>query len=235
MKIAVILPAGGSALRFGGKNKLLEMLGGIPVFAHSVLRFRKFVPDDSIVLAVPQNSMAEFRNLLSRFVPDSAHIRIVEGGTDRVDSVLNALEVLASDPPDFAAVHDAARPLVSASLIEACFDACRKHGSAVAVRRITDTVKLCRGETLSSGGLDRDFLRSVETPQIFDFETLLQCTRKAAAEQLKFTDDAAVVEHFASIHAFAVEDSEPNLKITYPADLPIAEALLRLNSKESAR
>jgi len=147
----------------------------------------------------------------------------VLGGLTRQQSVLNGLEVLATAPPDFVAIHDAARPFVRSVDIQACLEAAAApgaHGAVLGVR-LADTVKrvddgaIC--ETVPRANLWR-----AQTPQIFRFGALLEAHRAVASlgssEANALTDDAAVAER-AGLRVVMVQGSDTNSKITTDDDL----------------
>ena len=229
----VILPAGGTSTRFGNTNKLLCELNGMPVFCHAVRRFLQLLPAERIAISVNRNFREDFEYQLERNFPGK-RFRIVNGGRNRTESVLHALELFAEEKPLYAAVHDAARPLLSRSLAEETFRMCGEHGAALAARKMTDTVKQIGADgLLSSKGVDRETLWTVETPQIFLYSDLLAATRRANAEQRAFTDDAAAVEYYLGRKVFPVENRGVNLKITHQTDLELARQYLASTSAES--
>ena len=164
---------------------------------------------------------------MEQYIPGHS-IQIVIGGSDRTRSVLNALEALPFDS-GLTAVHDAARPLVRSCTIQAVYEAAEKHSAAAAARPVNSTLKMIdNAGLLSAGTINREFIWELETPQTFRTELLRHALSKTVAQNLSFTDDTAAVEKFCGIKAFPVHPEEINLKITRPADLPLAEALLKL-------
>ncbi len=221
--IGVVIVAGGSGTRFGERNKLLALLGGLPVFLRSIRSFRTVCPDDHIVLVVGASHLQAFTRELNRHLPGNT-IRVAIGGATRTESVMNGLETLPNSTA-VAAVHDAARPFATADLLMRCVESCRRKGSGVAGRPATDTVKKAdaAGKVLET--LDRSAVWLIETPQVFPFMKLKEAYQKAVERQFAPTDDAGVMESFGhSVHL--VEAQAPNLKITYPHDLTIAETLI---------
>ena len=224
-KVALILPAGGTSSRFGQGNKLLCPLKGMPVFCHSIRNFSGVVPFRNMILPVNAGFRKEFQEAVDRCFPGKG-IRIVEGGATRTESVYRALKAL-SGSYEFVAVHDAARPLADADLFRRCVEGGRVYGAALAAHRVVDTVKVM-GEDglLSAGGIDREKLWAVETPQIFRYSDLLFAAEHAMRSGMVFTDDAAAVEKFCHRGVFPVENTRSNLKITRASDLILAEQLL---------
>jgi len=218
-ELGVIVVAGGSGLRFGGSNKLLAKIVGIPVFIHSLRNFHRLCLPGNLVLVVKKEETAKFADALGNFLP-GADVKMVHGGKTRMHSVVNGLSALPKTAK-FAAVHDAARPLATADLLVSSYKAAKKHGAAVTAKRLTDTVKVGDGKCLVVKTLDRNSLWRVETPQIFPTAELMSAYMKAFAEKLDLTDDSAVMEN-AGFSPFLFEYKLPNLKITFPEDLEMA-------------
>lgn len=221
--LAAVVVAGGGGERFGQGDKLLAPLGGVPVLVHSLRKFTQFCPDKHIAVAARPESLDTFRDLLRRHLPAHEFL-YVEGGRTRSESARNALLALP-DTAELVAVHDAARPLVSPEMIERCFAVCRERGAAVLARRSTDTIKTVRGPELRVlSTVDRSTAWQVETPQVFPRLALLAAYHAALAAGAPLTDDAGAME-LAGHPVFLVENPCPNLKITFPSDLILAEAL----------
>ena len=221
-KYAVIV-AGGKGLRMGGKlPKQFMLLAGKPVLFHSVITFLETFPDIEVILVVP----VEFTGLMQTVVealPGSERIRIVHGGETRFHSVQNGLNAIEGDGIVF--VHDGARPLISAQLLERCYDGAKQNGSAIPAIAVAESMrKVTKND---SEPVNRDELRIIQTPQTFTTEQL----RKAFQQPYStaFTDEATVAEA-TSIPVFLVEGEKRNIKITTPEDLVVAEALLGGNN-----
>jgi 2-C-methyl-D-erythritol 4-phosphate cytidylyltransferase len=148
----------------------------------------------------------------------------VRGGASRSESVRNAL---ASAPDaDIAVVHDAARPLVTAELVERCIAEVRAGwDGAIAAARVTDTVKEADTEGTVLRTLDRNALWAIQTPQAFDADVLRRALDVDGAALAAATDDAALVEA-AGGRVRVVEAPPENIKVTRPLDLEIAERAL---------
>ena len=124
------------------------------------------------------------------------------------------------------AVHDAARPLVSAELIERLLELAREHGGAASAVPIVDTLKRVDQKHTVSGSVDRKNLFGVQTPQIFE-RALIEKAYKAVLDAgLEVTDEISAVERVGG-KVVLLPNESPNFKITYPADLQLAEFLVR--------
>lgn len=211
--LAVVIVAGGSARRFGC-NKLLLELDGLPIFLHSVKRFLPVAAPGCLVVVHPSNAEEPFRRLAERFLP-GAPIVWAEGGAFRCASVQAGLAALPQRE-GMVAIHDAARPLASLSLLNTLLDEARKTGGAIPGKPVTDTLKRSNGSGMIAGTVDREGLWRVETPQVFDLARLRAAY--AISPETDFTDDAGVMEA-AGFPCRLVHNPEENIKITYPRDL----------------
>ena len=219
-RTAVILLAAGSGRRMQGAvaDKILAPLAGRPVFAHSAAAFLESgVADYYIVVARDQaQSIA-----LSAYAPTPA--QFVIGGKERQDSVRNALAALPADIA-YVFIHDCARPLVHAEQLVGLHKIVRKENAVVLAHRVADTIKQ-HSDTGHLKNLDRDRLWAMETPQVFARELIDEAYAKVAAKKRRITDDASAVEYLK--HPVALlENTQPNPKLTTPADLAYAEFLL---------
>lgn len=221
---ALLLPGGGSSQRFGtGKNKLLDRLAGMPVFLHGI---RTLAPlFDEIWMAVPADAMIEFMSAAEKYLPDVA-IRFVTGGRTRAESV----QILARSVKDaeYIAIHDAARPLIHREDAEKCMAACRKNGSAMICRKVTDTLKESHDGIVINKTVSRELLWAAETPQMFVRTAYLDALTRIV-DGVNYTDDAQIMEQCSPGCKIAIVPGQyPNPKITVPADMMLCEALLRI-------
>jgi 2-C-methyl-D-erythritol 4-phosphate cytidylyltransferase len=220
---AAVIVAGGIGTRFGGKvRKQYLALRGRPLYAWSLQAFARSPSIGVIVLVVPPDNLMLMRRQLSRF-PSKVPVHVVAGGATRADSVRHGL---AAVPPGFAwiAVHDAVRPLVSPNLIESVARAARSHRAAIAATPSKDTVKLAgRGDTIQRT-LPRELVWLAQTPQAFERRLLERAHR--AGRRRPVTDDAMLVEKLG-IRVKLVASPPENIKVTVPADLVIAQRLLK--------
>ncbi len=221
--LTAIIVAGGSSQRMGF-DKLLATLNGRPVVAHSISAFERTESVTGIVLVGRAERLSEFEKVVASegFKKVSA---VIPGGVRRQDSVRCGLEKLG-DEVEYVAVHDAARPLVSPDLIEQIFQLARSHGGAASAAPVIDTLKRVDRDRFVTGGVKRADLFAVQTPQIFRRELLEDAYRAVFAAGVEVTDEISAVEH-AGGRVALLPNETPNFKITYPADLPLAEFLLR--------
>lgn len=219
--VAVVIPAAGSGRRMGGVRKQFLELAGEPVLLRTLRPFLEHEDVRWIVIALSAEDAADPPAWLRGLDP---RVALVSGGAERADSVMSALAAVP-DEADVVIVHDAARPLVTPELIERTLAAVREGQGAIAALPISDTVKrVANGVIVETA--DRTELYRAQTPQAFPRALLVEAYRAAALLGRTTTDDAAVVERFGRGHVVVVDGDPENLKVTDPADMTIASALL---------
>ena len=211
-----------------GFDKLFAPLDGRPVVAHAIAAFEKTQSVSGIIIVGRAEGLSDFEALVAHegFGKVSA---IIPGGARRQDSVRCGLAQVKPEA-EFVAVHDAARPLVSPELIEQIFALARRHGGAASAAPIADTLKRVDAERLVIGGVDRADLFAVQTPQIFGRDLLESGYRAVEDAAVEVTDEISAVELVHGKVALLPNDA-PNFKITYPADLELAEFLLQRRAR----
>ncbi len=220
--LTAIIVAGGSSQRMGF-DKLLAPLGRRLVVAHSIAAFEQTESVTGIILVARAEHLADYEKVVEAgaFAKVSA---VIAGGARRQDSVRRGLERL--DPTtEFVAVHDAARPLVRQKLIERIFALARRVGGAASAAPVIDTLKRADNEHFVSGGVERANLFAVQTPQIFRRDLLEKAFAALTESAVEVTDEISAVERIGG-RVILLPNDEPNFKITYPADLPLAEFIL---------
>lgn len=220
MSVGVVVPAAGRGERLGGGvPKALRLLAGEPLLVHAVRRLREVREVGPVVVAAPPGLEGDVRDLLAG---DGIDVTVVTGGDDRQASVAAALAALPPDV-DLVLVHDAARCLVPAVVVERVVAALRAGAPAVVpVVPVADTVKQVDGAGTVVRTVARDDLRAVQTPQGFARDVLVRAHRAAGGPA---TDDAALVEALG-LPVATVDGAEEAFKVTRPLDLVLAEALL---------
>lgn len=220
--LTAIIVAGGSSQRMGF-DKTFALLAGQPVLAYSLATFQHTASVDQIIVVARAERLAEFEEIVrAQDCPKVA--AIIPGGRRRQDSVRRGLERLEA-AAEFVAVHDAARPLVRPELVERILELARAHGGAASAAPVSDTLKRVDGRRLVSGGVERADLFAVQTPQIFRRELLEKAYAALLADVLEVRDEISAVDRVGGEVALLPND-EPNFKITYPADLALAELIL---------
>ena len=216
-----LIVAAGRGSRFGGPlPKQYADWEGQPILRHTILALRASQAVTDVRVVISPGDEGHYEAATTGLGLASA----VTGGVSRQQSVLNGLESLASNAPDFVAIHDAARPFVRAEDITACLAAASRSGIDGALLGIplADTLKRVDGDGAVSQTVSRANLWRAQTPQIFRFAALLEAHRAVASlgadEASALTDDAAVAER-AGLKLVMVAGHEDNTKITTTEDL----------------
>jgi 2-C-methyl-D-erythritol 4-phosphate cytidylyltransferase len=215
---AAIIVAAGSSRRMG-IDKLAWPLAGVPVLRRTLEAFLKAQSVHSLVVVCP----VERWNLLDGADFNKPVLR-TDGGAERQESVMNGLAALGGEVR-FVAVHDGARPLVSPADIDACVAAALIHRAAALARRATETMKRSDADGFCIEAVSRDNLWCMETPQVFETTLLREAYQNVAARGLAVTDEVSAVRQ-SGVKVKFIESTHPNLKITTPADLALAAALM---------
>jgi 2-C-methyl-D-erythritol 4-phosphate cytidylyltransferase len=201
-----------------GVDKLLAPLGDRPVIAHSIAALAMHAAITDLVVVVSGTNRSAIQALIAELAPRA---QVVLGGARRRDSVRAGLEVLSGC--EYVLIHDAARPFVTAAMIDAALDGAREVGAALCAVPVTDTVKRAEPSGRVASTVTREGLWLSQTPQAFRTELLLRAHR---AIDLDATDDAALIELIGE-PVKLVMGSHRNIKITLQSDLALARALLK--------
>lgn len=217
-----IIVAAGHGTRFGGDMpKQFALLDDKPIVFHSVAVFATNPQITRIVLVVQPEYQGFCRQHAQR-LGFCERLVYVDGGATRQQSVFNAL---ACVDDDIVLIHDGARPFVSNSAINAVISSALLHGAATLALPVTDTIK--RGKDgFAEQTLPRDGLYAIQTPQGFKADVLKQVHKHALKEGFEAADDCHLVEQLGVAVAIVPGEST-NIKITYDADLAIAESLTK--------
>ncbi|HEV2695470.1 MAG TPA: 2-C-methyl-D-erythritol 4-phosphate cytidylyltransferase [Verrucomicrobiae bacterium] len=223
--VSAIIVAAGKGTRMGANvDKLWLEVAGRPVVAHTWKKFNDAKCVDEIIVVVRDGMREEFAKLASEY-GFKKPFRFVVGGAERQDSVWNGLEAVSAKT-QIVAIQDAARPCTTEELIAATIDAARETGAAVAAQQVTDTIKETVDGKVIARTVDRSKLWSVQTPQTFRIEVIRRAILTAREKGLLLTDDTAACELIGQAVRL-VKGTEPNPKVTVPADLPFVESLLK--------
>jgi 2-C-methyl-D-erythritol 4-phosphate cytidylyltransferase len=223
-RLAVILPAAGASTRFGaGRNKLLESLNGRSVLARSAGAF--LARRDVTLLVIATSSESAMCGAMGDLANDP-RVKFVSGGASRADSVRAALAHVPADI-EWVAVHDAARPLVSAELIDRVLLAAHQHGAAAPAMAVALTIKQATGPLPAKveRTVPRSSLWAMQTPQVARTAELLQAMDACPLPADQITDDMQVLE-LAGVAVWLVQGEERNLKITTQLDMDLAGRLI---------
>jgi 2-C-methyl-D-erythritol 4-phosphate cytidylyltransferase len=224
MKISAIIVAAGAGIRFGARiPKQFLALGGRPVLAWSLETFERSSIVNELIVVAPPSDESFAIEITEKWV-HRVRVKVVQGGSTRQESVKSGLD--AVDPGlEWVAVHDAARPFVTLTQIEAvCFMA-QGVGAAILAVPVRDTVKIVDEDGLIIKSQDRSRIYLAQTPQVCRKEDLRSAYKLAEDKGIKATDEAGLLE-VSGVAVGVVQSSPSNFKITTQEDLKMAEALI---------
>lgn len=216
--MGVAVPAAGSGRRMGGTRKPFLELQGEPILVHAL---RPFLAQERVVAIVVALAAPEAVQPPGWLLGLDPRVRVVEGGETRAASVRRCLDALPAEV-DVIAVHDGARPLVRPEAVARCIDIAETGAGAVLGCPAVDTMKSVDGEGRVVSTPPRASLWHAHTPQVFPAEALRRAYRGALDGA---TDDASLLEG-TEVTVRMVDAGAPNLKVTHPHDLLLAEAVL---------
>ena len=216
---AAVIVAAGSSQRMHGTDKIMAPLGDEPVILHSVRAFQQCPLVQEIVVVTRPELLEPVSRLLQEAGMDKVRF-VISGGETRLDSVARGLEQV-SDRTRLVAIHDGARPLVTAEVIEQAIRKAGQTAAAAPAIGLKDTIKLAKNGVVEQT-LKREELFAAQTPQVFDYDLYRAALQSAQAQKLPLTDDCAVAEAFG-LHVFLTPGDERNLKVTTPVDLRLAQ------------
>ena len=229
--LAVVLAAG-SGTRMGSKTKKQYMsIAGRPVIYYSLKTFQDSFIDEIVLVVSPGDTRFCQKEIVEKYGFDKVR-HIVEGGKERYHSVAAGLNSVSDF--DYVFIHDGARPMVTAEILDRSLVCVRRYGACVAGVRVKDTIKIADREGKISATPNRNFMWAVQTPQVFAYPLikeaytlLLSREEEILASGVAVTDDAMVVETLTGRPVKLVEGSYKNIKITTPEDIQIAEIFLK--------
>ena len=218
----IIIVAGGKGQRMGSSvPKQFLLLCGKPVLMHPIEAFHSYSTSLEIILVLPEEQQTHWKELCEEYGFTTPHT-VVSGGSTRFESSRNGISAIPDDADGVVGIHDGVRPLVSAAVIDRCYESARENYAAIPVMPLTDTLRF-----VGESGCGRNVLRSdyviVQTPQVFDIALAKRAFSLPYKES--FTDDASVVEDLGC-QVSVVEGCRENIKLTTPFDMKVAEAIL---------
>lgn len=219
---SAVVAAAGSSRRMGGGNKLLLPLDGIPVLVRTLRALEEATLVREIVVASREEDLLVIGDLCKTY-GISKPVKIVCGGETRAASVLAATMECREDAA-FIAVHDGARPLATPELIDNVIRLAFRTNAAAPAVAVKDTIKVVEENKVVTTP-DRDALRCIQTPQVFDAALLRAALQVAVAGEIPITDDCSAVERLGK-EIYLTEGSYENIKITTPEDMALATAIL---------
>ncbi len=229
-----VVPAAGSGSRMGAGavGKAYLPIAGRPLIVHTVCALLDSPQISQVCLVVAPTDVALCADDIVAAHGLTDAVTVVAGGSSRQESVFRGL-VACQDAARYVVVHDGARPLVTSAMVAMTLEAARQVGAATVAVPVTDTLKRGDGEHRVIGSVDREWLWSIQTPQAFRLDLLVDAHVRARNEGISATDDASLIEHLGRPVQLVMGDRR-NIKVTTRDDLPMAEYLLTLGQPGAA-
>ena len=227
-KIAAIVLAAGEGKRMGsGIPKQYMLIKSRPLVYYALKAFEESAVDE-VILVTGEDEI----DYCKEYIVDRYHFnkvkKIVPGGWERYASVYFGLEAI--EDADYVLIHDGARPMISAELIQKCIYYVKKYRACVVGMPSKDTVKIVDENDFAVNTPERRFVWCIQTPQVFETALIRHAYFKLMENEeneIGITDDAMVVERMENCAVKLVEGSYENIKITTPEDLILAESLIK--------
>lgn len=232
MQKSAIIVAGGTGTRMGGSvPKQFLPLNGVPLLIYTLRSFLQFDAQMPIVLVLHTSCFEEWGNIAQQFLTpaEQKRIHICAGGKERVGSVHNGLQLLASIWGDNAhqgvvGIHDAVRPFVKPQVLEEAYQTAWEKGAAVPCVPVKSSLRQINPDTQYTQAVDRALFLEVQTPQTFRFENLLHAYEHRPNDA--FTDDAGLYELMTQKPVTCTRGDYNNIKITTPEDMFMGERIV---------
>lgn len=222
--------AGGIGSRMGAdKPKQFLEFGGMPVIVHTVGRFLKCDEIDRVIVMTPAEWCGYTEELLASHFGKTAEITVAAGGPTRNETLMNAISVIEADgnldEETVIVTHDAVRPFVTERMIRENIAAARETGACETAFPATDTIIETGDGRYVTEVPDRSRLWMVQTPQTFRAKKLRELYMSLTEEEKEVLTDAARIYVMKDEPVEIVRGESWNIKITYPQDIKIAEAI----------
>lgn len=221
MSVGVVIPAAGQGKRMGSKvSKQFLLLDGHPILIHTLQLFETHPQVDEIVLVMKKEELVGTKEMLRSYGFTKIKA-VVEGGRERQESVYMGLQHCQSE---WILIHDAVRPFVTHKALDRLIEEVKVTQAAILAVPVKDTIKQINGDGWVTHTPARSKLVSVQTPQGFGRDLILQAHREAYGNSNWATDDSMLIEQMG-IPVKVVEGEYTNIKITTPEDLVLAEKI----------
>ena len=229
MNSVVIVSAGRGSRMKADINKQFLKLKRKEVIAHTIDKFYNNTNIDEIVVVVKEDEADFFRrNIIDKY--GYKNIKIAFGGKERQDSVFNGLKAV-NERCDIVLIHDGARPFVTDEIIKNSIECAKKNKCVIVGVPVKDTIKIINKDNEVCDTPNRSTLWSIQTPQVFEYLSIIKAHKIAKEKSYYGTDDSMLMEYLG-YNVKVIEGSYNNIKITTPEDLKIGEEILNENKKE---
>lgn len=227
-----VILAGGTGTRMGNveKPKQFMELGGKPIIVHTIEKFIMHEEFTQILVLTPKQWIKHTEDLIRKYISKSEQLCVIQGGSTRNDTIMNAIAYIEKQGKlgenTIIVTHDSVRPFVTHRILEENIRYAKEYGACDTVVPATDTIVESKNHQLISSIPDRSTMYQGQTPQSFKAKHLKDIYDSLSQEEKQILTDACKILVMKGENVHLVEGEESNIKITYPYDLRVAEALL---------
>lgn len=225
--------AGGIGTRMGNVEKPKQYLkiGGKPIIVHTIEKFLLNEDMQAVIVLTPKQWVNHTKDLVKKYIPSGLDIHVIKGGADRNGTIMNAINFIETnfglDDDTVIVTHDSVRPFVSHRIIADNVKFALKYGACDTVIPATDTIVCSEDNEVITEIPDRSKMYQGQTPQSFKAKKLKDMYLGLSEDEKKILTDACKIMVLKGEKVYLVEGETGNMKITYPYDLKVAEALLK--------
>lgn len=227
-----VILAGGHGTRMGNMDKPKQFLevGGRPVIIHTIEKFivnPKFL---EIIVLAPKQWLAYTKDIIRRYIPQNDNIVVIQGGNTRNETIMNSIKYIEEKgrltDETIIVTHDSVRPFVTYRIIEENIRYAAECGACDTVVPASDTIVESDNGKYISSIPDRKMMYQGQTPQSFRAKELREIYNSLTDEEKEILTDACKIYVLKNRPVHLVDGEVSNIKITYPHDLRVAEAIL---------
>lgn len=227
-----VILAGGQGTRMGNMDKPKQFLeiGGRPVIIHTIEKFIVNPSFEKIIVLAPKQWLAYTRDIIRRYIREYDRTAVIEGGNTRNETIMNSIRYIEEQgkltDDTIIVTHDSVRPFVTYRIIEENIRYAQQCGACDTVIPASDTIVESTGGKYISSIPDRKTMYQGQTPQSFRAKKLREVYESLTTEEKDVLTDACKIYVLKDEPVHLVEGEVSNIKITYPHDLRVAEAIL---------
>lgn len=231
-KIFGVVLAGGQGTRMGNAEKPKQFMevGGKPILIHTLEKFVINSSFEKVIVLSPKQWIQYTQDIVAKFITLSERIDVIEGGETRNDTIMNSIRHIEAhyglDDDTIIVTHDSVRPFVTHRMLEENIRYAQEFGACDTVIPATDTIVESLDNRQITDIPDRSKMYQGQTPQSFRAKKLREIFQSLTEEEKTILTDACKILILKGEQVHLVEGEVSNIKITYPYDLRVAEAVL---------
>lgn len=228
-----VVLAGGVGSRMGnvGKPKQYLLIGDKPILIHTLEKFYVQSEFEKVLVLCPSEWLSHTKNLVRKYIRDNGRIVVLEGGDTRNETIMNAIDYIESegnlDEETIIVTHDSVRPFVTQRILEENIRYAKEYGACDTAVAATDTIVCSEDQVVISDIPERRTMYQGQTPQTFQALKLKKLYHSLSEEEKAVLTDAAKIFVMKGETVHIVDGEVFNIKISYPYDLRVAEALIQ--------